>query len=580
MRRTIPDWLTHAAAAADRSEAARCLDAAIAQASSCHDWRTLLRGIAEIPLITRERVADLAQRTLESAHAEGDVWGFRDVAAVCLARLQDEAGARAALEAGFTLFRGPAGSARGDDEAFGEERRARGYQWVLLGRGFLETLRDEPGLLRCLEAGRDQARASENADDLCSIATEWAKRVDGSAGAALLVEAEALNTNGAAAPWTLANAWNALDDRASVQRVLDGALGRASSSAAAVHVARAWASHGVPEEAGRALDRARELARTAPEWLEIGECAFDVRLGEGAVRSAVERAETLARGDDITARVASAYSHWLHDPAAAARVGPRGVRPEALRKRLGGLPDWPSSASALFDWLRARATPEALRSIASADYVTNVDKHHAALRDICETGLVPRTLGWEPHEVLALARWASGESVEHLERALCCTLLCLAPDDMDELVTNGAILAESCLALGPEPSQLAERFFAWHADSAPCAQATGAGDEPPGASRSQPARPEPASPPAASPDQPVALLLLFLLRTASTPDDPRLEPLSLLLTDHPSFELDTVAGWMAESMRAEIWTELIDSILVPRRATDARVDTVLRALGR
>lgn len=562
MKRNISDWLTHAAAATEPAEAARCLEEAISLAEACYEWRALLRGVATIPLVSRERVSDLATRTLELAKAEREVWGFRDVATLRATRLDDPTGARAALEAGAAALREPRPDGLGALAALdGDAASARGYEWVLLGQGFADTLSDTDAQRRCLEAGRDKARARRNADDLCDIAREWAKCIDRDAGVALLLEAEAMASDGSARPWTLANAWHSLGDSEAVHRVLDAALRSATSTDAALHVAQAWASHREVDEVGRAHARAEDLASTAREWLAIAELAFDVGLGEAALRRAVERAEALPGEVDVRARVASAYSQWLRDDEAAARVGPRGVRPEAHRERARTLPGWGegawgASASDLFDWLRARAGPETLMSIANADYGMDAEKHLAALTDMCGTGLVPRRLGWEPHEVLALTRWSTGETADHLARALCCTLLCLAPSDFDELVTNGPILAESCLALGAEATHRAELFFAWLAEP----EAGDAGD--------------------AGREQPIALLLLLLLRTASTPGDPRLGALAERLVDHPTHDLGEVAEWMAESMRADLWSDLVDRILVPVSANHPPTARVLEGLGR
>lgn len=562
MRRTISDWLTYAASARNAAEVERCLAEAVAQAACCYDWRTLLGGAMGLPLASRERKTEIADRTLQLAEAERDVWGFRDVATMRATALDDHTGARAALDACATVFQRRRTDVLGQTaELLGDEVLARGYEWVLLGQGFAETLRDTEGLRRCLEAGCEMARAHNSADDLCAVASEWARCVDREEGVALLRDAELLANNGSAQPWTLANAWHALGDTTAVHRVLDAALEASTTTDAALHVASAWASHHERAEILRAHVRAQELATSATDWLAIAESAFDAGLGEGAIRHAVARAETLAPTDwDAQAGVSRAYAHWLHDDGAAARVGPRGVRPEASRARVRTLPGWPTSASGLFDWLRERVTPEILRGIANADYGADAEKHLAALRDICSTGLVPRALPWEPHEVLALSRWASGERVDHLERALCATLLCLAPGSMEELVTNGPILAESCLALGPEASRLAELFFAWRSETEDSATASMDADD-------------------ADPEQPIALLLLFVVRTASVPTDPCLDPLARMLTDHPSYTLGTIAEWIAGSMRASLWHDLLARILVPVAAAHPPVAVVLRGLG-
>lgn len=534
MRRSLPDWL--ALAASDPSAADEHLDRALAQAETCHDWRTILADLAARPEGKPERLRAAADRTFERAVSERAIWGFRDVAEVRATRLDDVRGAREALEACAALF---------------GEGRAHGYEWVLLAEGFVGSLGDRPGARRCLEAGRDGARAQANADDLAAIAVAWGQGVDRAEGLALLAETDALAANGSASPWTLANAWHALDDVDGAARVLDAALAAARGSEEARHVARAWSSHQQPERALRALARAEALASSAGEWLAIAEVAFDGQLGEARVRRALERAGALAADDGARARVAGALHHWLGDEAAAARVGSRGVRPEALRERVGTLDGWEASAQALFDWLRARVTTEQLTAIAHADYGMDAAKHLAALRDVCENGIVPRTLVWEPHEVLALTRWSTGERTDHLARALCCTLLCLSPSDFDELVTNGAILAESCLALGAEAIEGAERLFAWYAETEP--------DD--------------------GPDHPASLLLLFLLRVSHAPSDPRLDELARSIVEHPACEPDALVEQLNDSMRAALWTDLIEQILGPERARPA-VARVLSALGR
>lgn len=547
MTRTIPDWLKHATAATDPAETDRCIDQAISQAESCFDWRTILRGLWEPTLARPERLIEVAHRTLERAIEERQIWGFCDVATTRATRLGDELGARAALERCVALFLEPSAT--------------RGYEWVLLGRAFQDTLHDDIALRRCLEAGRDAARVAKNADDLCSIAQEWASRVDRPTGISLLLEAEAMAINGSARPWTLANAWHALGESEAVHRVLGRALQTASECSEAIHVASAWASHHEVDQTRRALVRAQELASTAEHWLSIAESAFDLGLGEEPLRHAVTRAEAMVCDDEQRARVSNAYKLWLHDHESASRVGPAGFSPEALRHRVRSLPGWGTSASGLFDWLRARATRDTLEKIASADYAMHVEKHLAALMDICETGLIPRHLQWEPHEVLALTRWSTGEQTDHLQRALSCVILCIAPGELDELTTNGAILAESCLALGGNAPELAEQFFAWRSETEEFSfDSTVEGD--------------------IGPDEPVALLLLFVLRVSSAPDDPRLIELARRLTHHPEYTLESVAQWIADSMSAQLWNDLIERLLVPFEAGRPFVASVLRGLGR
>ena len=551
MARTIHDWLAHAASATDPAEVEHLLASATALATSFHDWRAMLEGVAAQPLAARERLVTAADRTLALAITDREVWGFRDVAKIRATRLGDTAGAREALDAGVRVFRQPDTGLMGKAAAaLGTTVHTPGYVWVLLSAGFVDALDDREGLRSCLEAGRDSARARSDADDLCSIASAWASEIDRDAGTALLVETEAMARNGSADPWTLANAWKHAGDAEGVHRVLGGALREARTCGAALHVVKVWGSHGHLDEARMALRRAEGLAASAGDWLAIAEVALDAGLERDLLRNAIEQAEALAANDEARSQVSRAYQQWLGDPAAAARVGPRGVRAEALRSRVRELSGWSASASGLFDWLRARITPDELAHIAAADYGMDLSKHLAALRDLCDTGVVPRSLPWEPHEVLALTRWSEGERVNHRERALCCTLLTLAGGDLEELVTNGPILVESCLALGSEACALAESFLAWRYETV----ASGVdGDE----------------------DLAVALLLLVLLRTASDASDPRLPPVIAHLVES---ETGGLSQAISGGMRADLWRELVTRILVPLAASRPDVADLLIVL--
>jgi len=64
------------------------------------------------------------------------------------------------------------------------------------------------------------------------------------------------------------------------------------------------------------------------------------------------------------------------------------------------------------------------------------------------------------------------------------------------------------------------------------------------------------------------------------PDDPRLEALAKMLTEHSAYKLGEVAEWMAGSMRPVLWTDLVDRILVPIKAKHLPTAQVLDALGR
>ena len=540
MRRTLHDWLAHACAATSVTEVDRALDEATAQASSCSDWRALLDTLAKHHLGQRERLVDAANRTLEAAVTETAVWGFNDVARVRARLLDDEAGARAAMQAGVQRF---------------TERPVQPYEWALLARGFAEALDDAASVQRCLDAGRDLARAQGSVDGLCSMATATAKLADHRAALALAAEAEALAAGAVQPAWTLANTWRALDDPAAAARLLAAARVRAATAKEALHVAQACASHGDEDGVERALARAEGLAQTAAEWLEVAEVSFDAHQ-EPTLRRALDRAAALAGDDAQRSQIAAGYHRWLHDDEAADRLGPRGVRPEALRKAVRRLDGWQSSASGLLDWLRPRMTREHLEGIADADYGNGDEKSLAALLDICATGLVPRSLDWHPREVLELTRWSSGEHVNHLVRAFCCTLLYLSTDD-DVHECTAPILVESSLALGPEARGLAEQLFVWRCETI-CPGDEDEDDE--GA-------------------EPAALLLLAILAAAADPGDPRLDALVRMLVDHPEGTPRHLIDLMEGSIRAELWADLRTHILVPARADHPPIETLLALLG-
>jgi hypothetical protein len=533
---TVDDWLADARAAKSSTRAERALASARALASSVYEWRAILAVLVELERAPRALVVEAADRTLELSHGEREVWGFLDAAAARKTRLGDAAGARAALEACKRSLLEP------QSDLLGRDGPARGYEWVLLARGFARILGDDAAVKRCLDAGIEAARRRHDADDLCSLGVAWGQLVEREAGKALLLEAERMG-DAAAHAWSLANSWKELGDEAAVRRVLDGALAQARSLGPALQVVRAWASHHELEAAREALRRACALATTAAHWLAIGKTARDAGLGQEAIRDALTRAEGLAQGDEPMAALASAFKLWLDDDVAAARLGPRGVRPEALGDGAMG------SASALFDWLRARVSDEVLERIARADYGADADKHLRALRDIRDSGLIPRRLPWEPHEVLALTRWSEGRNVDHLARGFSCLLLCLAPDASDELVTNGPILAQSCLALGEEARERAEQFFAWRSSAAAKGFPEG--------------------------EDAIALLLLLILRAAAAAPD--IGTVATTLLDHPIHPPETLAEWMTDSMRADLWKSLLSKTL--GRSGEPEVARLVERLG-
>ena len=539
MGRNVYDWLARVRDGADAGEVERCLDEAAALARGYIEWCMILDALGDLPDVTPRQVAALADRTLESAVESGEAWGFCAVATARADLLDDTAAARRALQAGVDVFR---------------RRDTKGYEWAQLAESFADTLDDLPAARRCLAEGRDAALREEDPYDLANIATTLDKLGDRPAAVAVAAEAEALLVDDSHAAWTVAQAWHEIEEPAASSRLLAAATERVATAEDACVLALAW--HSFEDDAGtdRALARGRELAVGAADWYEIASTSRDTGRGAPAVRAALDRAAA-AVGDDVTRqRIAAAYHRWLDDAETAARIGPRGVRPETLRVAWRSLPGWHGTPAPLFDWLRARITPEALDSLAAENYGADVEDNRAALLDIVTTGLVPRSLLWEPAEVLRLAHWSSGENVDHLERAWSCTLLCLDGDDLDEVAPG---LVDSCLALGGPAPELAEQFLAWVCETDETAAAPEDGDAWPA----------------------LALYALLLLRAAQAPADPRVARLASMILgsvpDHPGHP----GALYAQSLLAGLWKGLGERILVPLRSTRPDVDRLLDAVG-
>jgi hypothetical protein len=218
----------------------------------------------------------------------------------------------------------------------------------------------------------------------------------------------------------------------------------------------------------------------------------------------------------------------------------------------GELPGWPVSASALFDRLTELITREHLLRIAGSDPF-GAHQHFPILARIRLSGRVPPRLAFDPGEALRLTRWGSGDRVDHVARAWCCAILVIAPGDPpDELVDVVAPLVASCLVLGGDVPELAERLLAWRAVTA-----------------------EPPAEPAGGPD-PVALLGLLLLRAAAAPDDGRLPGLARAVAD--AYAGPAAPPSPMDSASSRRWRELVDAVLAPARSGRPEVDRLVAAL--
>jgi hypothetical protein len=431
MGRTVKDCLQRAAGAKTAAEREAWLDQGEAVAERAWELRDLLDGVVEHDLAGSERVAHLADGLLEASVAEVEVWGFRSVAEARL-KLGDREGARAALQRG--------------EGALDPEKQ--GFSWVILAGGYIRHLDDLQGARACLDRA-----APTDLSGRCAIATARAEffgeREQAEEALRGCVPADAHEV------WTLSNAWRALGHEDIAEKLLAEALD-APSLPDVLSVARAFASHDLHGQADHALDVATGRAGSSAERLQLAEVCFDLGRTErvAALLGQVEQADDV---DDHRQRLAAAWL-WIGERERAEHIGARGLRPEDLREPVRALDGVPVSAAGLLDWLRPQVSDETLERIAGADYGWSHDKHLPALRDLRATGRVPAPLPWEPGEVLRLVRWDEGESIDHVSRAWCCTILCL---DGDDLENDAPILVESALVLGDPAPDLAEGLLAW-----------------------------------------------------------------------------------------------------------------------
>lgn len=454
---TMHDWLERARAA-DGDERATSLREAESLAEDDSDWRALAQVYR-----TLASDRDAARRCLVRA-TEIDpqqVWCFGDLAKLLHEDYADTDGALAVL--------GQAEVNLADDDS------CPGYCWRQLAELYHELGADIGAIRRPLDSGRERARA---VDDYCSMAVGYSQLLGEEEFAReLLHEAEKKLANAetdddSGAPivfgyWTIANSYkNGLDDAPGARQCIERGLAQAEDVAGCTLMAAAWTSHATGDETltQACLRKGEELADSPEHWLELAEAHHEHLRHQGGVRRCLERA--LADADDEQRRrIAHGYRHWLDDAAAADDISPRGVEPAKVADRQWQMDGWHADAGALLGWLRARVTDEMLDSIASADYGTGRAENLLILGDIRETGLVPVPLVWSVHEVSALCRWGDGERVEHVERALACTLLCLdyahGQGHAESIESTVPALVESCLELGGEATRALVGFLVW-----------------------------------------------------------------------------------------------------------------------
>ncbi|HTJ35296.1 MAG TPA: hypothetical protein VL738_18885 [Dactylosporangium sp.] len=111
---------------------------------------------------------------------------------------------------------------------------------------------------------------------------------------------------------------------------------------------------------------------------------------------------------------------------------------------------------ALRDWVRPRLDADTVREMAALDYGMQIDEHLRGIEGLFNTRRLPAEIGWNPREVLELARYSGPAAA----RLFACMVLVRA----DGTVTPAETLAglvEAVLELGDEAIEPAVRYLAW-----------------------------------------------------------------------------------------------------------------------
>jgi hypothetical protein len=117
---------------------------------------------------------------------------------------------------------------------------------------------------------------------------------------------------------------------------------------------------------------------------------------------------------------------------------------------------------ALLGWLAPQLDGAALDEIAMADYGAEVQEHRRELTELVHGGRLPRELGWNPGEVLALTRWETPAGRrDHLKRLFACMVLVRAVTAGGDPVDSLAPLVDSAWELGEPARGVSVRFLAW-----------------------------------------------------------------------------------------------------------------------
>jgi hypothetical protein len=450
---TTKDLLQQATTAAD-GERLLLLAGAEDAARRSGDWQAVAEAWAALGNATAAERC-LVRALQGSGH---DIWDYRRAAAT-RALLGDHQAAVATLAMLEAAFLGRVES--------------NGLRWRLLAEGYAE-LQDLVGARRCLDAGRERATT---VDDLCALAKAHAELVADRETARRLLEmaetsaATAVDRHGVpdvGAWWTTAIAWSELlQDDVRAQASLEAGLARAADVSGCLTMARAWSCEEPSQQQSdafqRCLDKARGFASTFEAWCEIAETMHELGGDVEAVRDALARAEALVTTPAERRRLVQRRRACLPDAESGAEPvadsEPAGLLPQELAESRLTASGWMLDAGALLEWLRPRLTEAMLTAIAEEDHGYDRDENFAVLQDIARSGRVPVPLEWVPREVMELSRWAEGLHVDHVQRAFCATVLCLAEltaERFGSIEANLAILLESCAILGGEALVRAE----------------------------------------------------------------------------------------------------------------------------
>ncbi|MDX2086544.1 MAG: hypothetical protein SFX73_01785 [Kofleriaceae bacterium] len=430
---TVEDYIARAKAAVDEPTRAAAFEEAwnVAERGTKYQsstWRNLLEALVASGA-PDARIQACARRVVTASQVELDTWGFSEA----ISALRGIGAESEALDV-LALAR-----------ATLEAKSTRAYEWSLLARGLRKHQAIRSQVRALIDRGAEVAAERDDLDALATLAADLHALGDDPDGAVQLQQrADAMWRSRCRSEfrkvWGVANGWHALGRLAERDRLLADARSSAATLDDFLLLARIWKSHN-DIRAAVALVDAHPLATSAEDWYEVAKCAHECKVDTRLISAALTKCKQRSPSPKLLALVEQSAHRWL----GVHRDHTASLRAEDLRPRKRLLIGWPSSASALFDWLCDHMTAEHIELVARADYGIDFEGHRDAIATMVRDRVIPPVLMSIPREVISLYRWGTGERVDPVARAFCAAILLLYGDTEDA----AAPLLQSIFTLDP-----------------------------------------------------------------------------------------------------------------------------------